>query len=46
MRSLNFLLKDEVQSANSYFSIIRAIADGNHKLGKIAGLPWAWKHPR
>ena len=33
----NFLLKDEVQSANSYFSIIRAIADGNHKLGKIAG---------
>lgn len=34
----NFLLKDEVQAANSYFSIIRAIADGNHKLGKIAGV--------
>ena len=33
----NFLLKDEVQSAVNYFSIIKAIADGNHKLGKIAG---------
>lgn len=32
----NFLLKDEVQSAVNYFSIIRAIADGNHKLGKMA----------
>lgn len=31
----NFLLKDEVQSPVNYFSIIRAIADGNHKLGKI-----------
>lgn len=34
----NFLLKDEVQSAVNYFSIIKAIADGNHKLGKIAGV--------
>lgn len=34
----NFLLKDEVQSAINYFSIIKAIADGNHKLGKIAGV--------
>jgi len=33
----NFLLKDEVQSAVNYFSIIKAMADGNHKLGKIAG---------
>ncbi len=33
----NFLLKDEVQSAVNYFSIIRGIADGNHKLGKLAG---------
>lgn len=33
----NFLLRNEVQTAASYFSIIRAIADGNHKLGKIAG---------
>lgn len=33
----NFLLRDEVQTAASYFSIIRTIADGNHKLGKIAG---------
>ncbi|MBS5064188.1 MAG: ATP-binding protein [Hungatella hathewayi] len=33
----NFLLKDEVQSAINYFSIIKVIADGNHKLGKIAG---------
>ena len=33
----SFLLKDEVQSAVNYFSIIRGIADGNHKLGKLAG---------
>ena len=33
----NFLLKDEVQSATNYFSIIRVIADGNHKLGRLAG---------
>ena len=33
----SFLLKDEVQSAANYFSIIRGIADGNHKLGKLAG---------
>ena len=31
-----FLLENEVQSPNSYFSIIRAIADGNHRLGGIA----------
>ncbi|MFA5528945.1 MAG: ATP-binding protein, partial [Peptostreptococcales bacterium] len=34
----NFLLKDEVQAATNYFSIIKTIADGNHKLGKIAGV--------
>ena len=33
----NFLLKDEVVSAVNYFSIIRVMADGNHKLGKICG---------
>ena len=33
----NFLLRDEVQTPINYFSIIRVIADGNHKLGKIAG---------
>jgi len=33
-----FLLENEVQSPNSYFSIIKAIADGNHKLGNIAGV--------
>ena len=33
----NFLLKDEVVSAVNYFSIIRVMADGNHKLGKITG---------
>ena len=32
-----FLLDNEVQSPNSYFSIIRAVSDGNHKLGNIAG---------
>ena len=32
-----FLLKSESMSAVNYFSIIKAIADGNHKLGKIAG---------
>lgn len=32
-----FLLENEVQSPNSYFSIIKAIADGNHRLGNIAG---------
>ena len=31
------MLKDEVQSATNYFSIIRVIADGNHKLGRLAG---------
>ena len=34
----NFLLKSESVTAVSYFSIIKAIADGNHKLGKIAGV--------
>ena len=33
-----FLLDDEVQVPNSYFSILKAIADGNHKLSKIAGV--------
>lgn len=32
----NFLLKDEVQSPINYFSIMKVIADGNHRLGKIA----------
>ena len=32
-----FLLSDEVQVPTSYFSIIKVIADGNHKLSKIAG---------
>lgn len=31
-----FLLKSESMTAVNYFSIIRAIADGNHKLGKLA----------
>lgn len=33
-----FLLKSESVTAVNYFSIIKAIADGNHKLGKIAGV--------
>lgn len=33
-----FLLENEVQSPNSYFSIIKAIADGNHRLGSIASV--------
>lgn len=33
-----FLLKSESMTAINYFSIIRAIADGNHKLGKIASV--------
>ena len=32
----NFLLKSESLTAVNYFSIIKAIADDNHKLGKIA----------
>lgn len=32
----NFLLKSESLTAVNYFSIIKTIADGNHKLGKIA----------
>ena len=31
-----FLLRSETLSGVNYFSIIKAIADGNHKLGKIA----------
>lgn len=34
----NFLLKSEAMTAVNYFSIIKAIADGNHKLGKIASI--------
>lgn len=34
----NFLLADEVQVPTNYFSIIKVIADGNHKLGTIAGI--------
>ena len=34
----NFLLKEEVQSPVNYFSILKAIADGNHKLAHIAGV--------
>jgi len=34
----NFLLKSESMTAVNYFSIIKAIADSNHKLGKIAGV--------
>lgn len=33
----SFLLRDEVVSPVNYFSIIRVIAEGNHKIGKIAG---------
>lgn len=33
----NFLLMDEVQVPINYFSIIKVIADGKHKLGAIAG---------
>jgi len=33
-----FLLKSESMSAVNYFSIIKAIADGNHKLGRLAGV--------
>ena len=31
-----FLLKNEVSEIGSYFSVLKAIASGNHKLGKIA----------
>ena len=34
----NFLLTDGVQVPTNYFSIIKVIADGNHKLGTIAGI--------
>lgn len=33
-----FLLKSESMTAVNYFSIIKAIADDNHKIGKIAGV--------
>ena len=32
----NFLLKNEVAEVGSYFSIIKTIAQGNHKLSKIS----------
>lgn len=31
----NFLLKSEFLTAINYFSIIKAVADDNHKLGKL-----------
>ena len=31
-----FLLKSESMTAVNYFSVIKAIADSNHKIGKIA----------
>jgi hypothetical protein len=34
----NFLLDEEVQVPTNYFSIIKAIADGNHKIGNISGI--------
>jgi AAA+ ATPase superfamily predicted ATPase len=34
----NFLLQREVSELGSYFSIMKAIAAGNQKLGKIAGV--------
>ncbi len=37
-RNLISLLKSESVTAVNYFSIIKTIADGNHKLGKIAGI--------
>lgn len=33
-----FLLQKEVSEIGSYFSILKTIAAGNHKLGKIAGV--------
>lgn len=33
----NFLLQREVTEVGSYFSVIKSIAAGNHKLAKIAG---------
>lgn len=34
----NFLLNEEVQAPASYFSILKTIADGNHKAGKIGSV--------
>lgn len=34
----NFLLQKEVSDIGSYFSILRVIAEGNHKISNIAGL--------
>lgn len=31
----DFLLNEEVQTPINYFSVLKAISDGNHKLGKI-----------
>jgi hypothetical protein len=33
-----FLLDEEVQTPTNYFSIIKTIADGNHKLGSISSI--------
>lgn len=33
-----FLLKEETRDPASYFSIIKTIADGNHKIGNIASI--------
>jgi AAA+ ATPase superfamily predicted ATPase len=34
----SFLLKEEVREPVNYFSIVRTMAAGNHKIGNIAGL--------
>ena len=34
-----FLLEKEVKELVSYFSIMRSIATGNHKLSQLAGIP-------
>lgn len=34
----NFLLRSESMTAVNYFSILKTIADGNHKIGKIASV--------
>jgi len=32
----SFLLKDEISQSDSYFAILQAISNGNHKIGQIA----------
>ena len=34
----NFLLKDEIGNTASYFAILQAISNGNHKIGQIASV--------